>query len=90
MNITNFGIILHVTAPYANWETFLNITQEAEQLGYDSVWVSDHLISPTGNFHGLEAWTILSALASHTNTIRLGTYVLCNQFRHPSLLAKMV
>jgi len=84
-----FGVVLHVTASYASWDTFLTITKEAEQLGYDSVWVSDHLISPNGRPYGLEAWTILSALASSTHKIRLGTYVLCNQFRHPSLLAKM-
>ncbi|MFX1595839.1 MAG: LLM class flavin-dependent oxidoreductase, partial [Promethearchaeota archaeon] len=47
-------------------------------------------ISPKGRSHGLEALTILSALASVTKKIRLGTYVLCNQFRHPSLLAKII
>jgi probable F420-dependent oxidoreductase len=84
-----FGIVLHVTATYANWDTLLSIAKEAEHLGYDSIWVSDHFISPSGRPYGLEAWTILSALASSTKKIRLGTYVLCNQFRHPSLLAKM-
>jgi probable F420-dependent oxidoreductase len=84
-----FGVVLHVTAAYAFWDTFLTIARKAEQLGYDSVWVSDHLISPDGRPYGLEAWTVLSALASSTRRIRLGTYVLCNQFRHPSLLAKM-
>ena len=84
-----FGVVLHVSATYANWDTFLTIAKEAEQLGYDSVWVSDHFISPSGRPYGLEAWTVLSALASSTHKIRLGTYVLCNQFRHPSLLAKM-
>ena len=84
-----FGIVLHVTATYASWDTFSTIAQEAEQLGYDSVWVSDHLISPEGRRYGLEAWTVLSALASVTHKIKLGTYVLCNQFRHPSLVAKM-
>jgi len=82
-------LVLHVSAEYAKWDTFLTIAKEAERLGYDSVWVSDHLISPVGRFYGLEAWTVLSALASATHKIRLGTYVLCNQFRHPSLLAKM-
>jgi len=85
-----FGIVLHVSAAYANWDTFSTIAKEAEQLGYDSVWVSDHFISPNGRPHGLETWTVLSALASSTRRIRLGTYVLCNQFRHPSLLARMV
>jgi probable F420-dependent oxidoreductase len=84
-----FGVVLHVSATYAKWDTFLTIAKEAEQLGYDSVWVSDHFISPSGRPYGLEAWTVLSALASSTHEIRLGTYVLCNQFRHPSLLAKM-
>ncbi len=38
----------------------------------------------------LDAWTALPALATATKTARLGTYVLCNQFRHPSELARMV
>jgi len=84
-----FGVVLHVSATYANWDTFLTIAKEAEQLGYYSVWVSDHFISPNGRPYGLEAWTVLSALGSLTHKIRLGTYVLCNQFRHPSLLARM-
>jgi len=84
-----FGTVLHVSATYANWDTFSTIAKEAERLGYDSMWVSDHFISPRGHPHALEAWTVLSALASSTHKIRLGTYVLCNQFRHPSLLAKM-
>jgi len=84
-----FGIVLHVTATYASWDNFLTIAKKAEELEYDSVWVSDHFISPSGRPYGLEAWTALSALASVTNKIKLATYVLCNQFRHPSLLAKM-
>jgi len=85
-----FGIVLHVSASYATWDTFLALAKKAEQLGYDSVWVSDHFVSPNGRSCGLETWTVLSALASSTHKIRLGTYVLCNQFRHPSLLARMV
>jgi len=80
---------LHASAAYASWDTFLNLATEAERLGYDSVWVSDHFVSPNGRPYALEAWTMLSALASSTQNIKLGTYVLCNQFRHPSLLARM-
>jgi len=83
-----FGIILHVTVAYATWENFLTIAKEAEKLGYDSVWFSDHFTS-TSRSYGLETWTVLSALAPVTRKIRLATYVLCNQFRHPSLLARM-
>jgi FMNH2-dependent dimethyl sulfone monooxygenase len=84
-----FGIVLHVTAAYATWDNFLTLAKEAEALGYDSVWFSDHFISPSGRAHGLDTWTVLSALASATHRVRLGTYVLCNQFRHASLLARM-
>jgi len=84
-----FGVVLHVSATYAHWDGLLAISREAERLGYDSIWVTDHLVSPSGRPHALEAWTVLSALASCVPRVRLGTYVLCNQFRHPSMLAKM-
>jgi len=64
-----FGVVPHVSAPYATWDTFLTIAKEAERLGYDSVWVSDHFISPSGRPYGLEAWTVLSALASSTRKL---------------------
>lgn len=68
---------------------------EAEALGYHSAWIMDHLIwkghQPPFNKKGsvLESWTTLSALASSTQKIRLGTLVLCNSYRNPALLAKM-
>jgi|SRR5271166_283003 len=37
----------------------------------------------------LEGWTALTALARDTTRLRLGTSVLCNSYRHPSVLAKM-
>jgi F420-dependent oxidoreductase-like protein len=60
---------------------------ECERLGYHSVWLDDHLMF--GKSPILECWTTLSALSSITSRIRLGTMVLCNSFRSPSLLAKM-
>jgi len=59
-----------------------------ERLGFDSVWLCDHVISGV-NKEILECWTVLSALASATEKIRLGTLVLCNTFRYPAMLAKM-
>ena len=61
---------------------------EAERLGYDSVWVADHLV------HGfddaiLEGWTTLSVIAGRTSSIRLGTIHLAQPFRAPALTAKM-
>lgn len=61
----------------------------AEALGYDSLWVADHLI--LGNQGAiLEGWTTLAALAGMTSRIRLGPIHLAQRFRHPAILAKMV
>ncbi|MCW4021744.1 MAG: TIGR03560 family F420-dependent LLM class oxidoreductase [Candidatus Bathyarchaeota archaeon] len=64
-----------------------NTVQTCEQLGYDSVWIDDHLM--LGQIPILECWTALSALACTTKKIKLGTMVTCNSFRNPALLAKM-
>ena len=56
--------------------------------GFDSVWVSDHLMS--GDRYRLEAWTLLGWIASRHPGITIGTSVLVDAFRHPPLLAKMV
>lgn len=60
---------------------------ECEKLGYDSIWLDDHLMF--NKMPILECWTTLSAVAALTKRIRLGTMVTCNSFRNPSLLAKM-
>lgn len=73
--------------------SFATIEQRAraaETVGFHSVWLMDHLATPAGPEHDcLEGWTVASALAARTETIRIGHLVLCNQFRHPALLAKM-
>lgn len=61
-----------------------------ERLGIRSLWLYDHLYSPgLPDRTSLEAWTVATALLSTTLTLRVGHLVLCNQFRHPALLAKM-
>jgi F420-dependent oxidoreductase-like protein len=49
--------------------------------------VADHLI-PSAK-PSLEIWTLLSALAMETKSLRLGSLVVCNEFRYPSIVAKM-
>jgi alkanesulfonate monooxygenase SsuD/methylene tetrahydromethanopterin reductase-like flavin-dependent oxidoreductase (luciferase family) len=61
---------------------------EAEVLGYDSVWVADHLFLGREGYI-LEGWTFLSSLARITTRLRLGTIHLANLFRAPALTAKM-
>lgn len=68
------------------------IAQQAEEAGFDSLWLYDHMLY-RGDDHptiGIwECWTFLSALADATRRVELGTLVSCNSFRNPALLAKM-
>jgi len=73
----------------------VEISREAERLGFDSVWVSDHIVFDLEKYGGspepvgsLEPLATLSVLAAETERVRLGTMVLCNEFRHPVQLAK--
>lgn len=60
----------------------------ADRLGYDSLWVADHLMM--GRDHAiLEGWTTLSVLAGATTNARLGLIHQASQFRNPALMAKM-
>lgn len=61
---------------------------EAERLGYDSIWVADHLI--LGHDGGiLEGWTTLCVIAGRTQRVRLGTIHMAQALRLPSLGAKI-
>ena len=67
----------------------------AEHLGYDSVWVTDHLVGLRATdevygSHWLEAVTALTWIAATTRTIRVGTGVLVVPHRDPLLTAKML
>lgn len=68
--------------------TVLPFGQQAEALGYDSLWVADHLMLGKDEAI-LEGWTILSALAGATTQVTLGMIHMAHYFRHPALTAKM-
>ncbi len=82
------GIFLPQVA--ISWEDMLVRARRVEQLGFESLWLYDHLYSPMlPDLDSLEGWTLATALLTQTQRLRVGHLVLCNQFRHPALLAKM-
>ena len=69
-----------------------DVALKAEKLGYNAGYVYDHFIPyPGDNRYGsfLEAYTLLSAIASITSKLRIGQVVTCNSYRQPSMLAKI-
>ena len=74
------------------WSDLLAMSLRAEEVGFDSIWIVDHLIVASEGKETIgvwECWSLLSALASATQRVELGTLVVCSSFRNPALLAKM-
>src|SRR5438128_6252148 len=67
------------------------MAQTAEQVGFDSLWVGDHLLyrRPDGNVGPWEVWTSLAALAEATKQVEIGPLVASTSFHSPPMLAKM-
>jgi probable F420-dependent oxidoreductase len=82
----------HMDGGTPRWSDLLAMAQTAEEIGFDVLWVSDHMgfVGDSGEWEGCwEAWTLLSALAVSTSRVQLGNYVLAMPYRHPAVLAKM-
>ena len=87
--MAKFGITL--AREDKDFQTIKNYVLKAEELGYESLWLTDHFFTfptPT-NKPFLEVLSLLSALSAVTSKIRLGVLVIGNSYRLPSMLAKI-
>jgi probable F420-dependent oxidoreductase len=85
------GVQLPEVERFVPWPEYLDMALRAEEAGYDSVWVGDHLIYdlPDGSTRGpYEAWTTLAAIAAVTQRVEIGPLVASTSFHAPAMLAK--
>lgn len=86
------GIQLPEVERVVHWREYANMARAAEESGFGSLWMGDHLL-----YRGdgrpergpWEAWTLLAALANETSEIDLGPLVACVGFHPAGVLAKM-
>jgi len=80
-----------ITDPADKWAKAVEIAVLAEALGFDSVWLYDHLHNVPVPAHEavFECWTTAAAISQRTSRVRLGQMVGCNSYRNPAMLAKI-
>jgi len=83
------GIQLPEVEREVRWPEYLSMAKAAEEVGFESIWLGDHLLYDEPERAPWEAWTMLSALAAATTSVRLGPLVACAGFHPPAVIAKM-
>ena len=78
--------------PQAAWAQTVAVSQQADRLGFESIWLYDHFhtVPLPADEIVFEPFTALSALAALTRRVRIGHIVICTGFRNPALTAKMI
>src|SRR5438309_10162382 len=85
------GVQLPEVERVVSWDEYAAMACAAEEVGFDSLWVGDHLLyrgdgrEERGPW---DAWTVLAGLAAVTSRARIGPLVACTAFSAPGLLAR--
>ncbi len=87
------GIHLPQAGPAASGEALTQVAQLAEKLGFSDVWVSDHLVIPSGAKYPPSAYiyeplAVMAWVAAKTTKIKIGTTVIVLPMRNPVVIAK--
>jgi probable F420-dependent oxidoreductase len=85
------GVQLPEVERVVRWPEHVAMARAAEEVGFDSIWVGDHLL-----YRGdgrpergpWDAWALLAGLAGVTERVAIGPLVACTAFRRPGLLAR--
>jgi probable F420-dependent oxidoreductase len=85
------GVQLPEVEREVRWPEILDMVRAIEDLGFDSIWLGEHLLyrwqdrPPRGPW---EAWSSLAAIAATTSRVEFGPLVACLGFHNPAVLAK--
>jgi alkanesulfonate monooxygenase SsuD/methylene tetrahydromethanopterin reductase-like flavin-dependent oxidoreductase (luciferase family) len=86
------GIQLPEVEREVRWPEYVAMARTAEDVGFDTLWLGDHLLYRYGDGSTRgpwEVWTMLAAIAASTSRIRLGPLVAATAFHAPPMLAKL-
>ncbi len=89
------GVVLPTYRKLANPANIKRSAELSEALGFDSVWVTDHIVVPAASVESFgatffEAVTTMAYVAGITSRVQIGAAILVVPYRHPLLLAKML
>jgi len=85
------GVQLPEVEREVRWAEYAELARAAEETGFDSIWLGDHLLyrgSERSERGPWDCWTLLAGLALVTRRVELGPLVACTAFREPGLLAR--
>ena len=85
------GVQLPEVEREVRWPELLDMVRAIEDLGFDSIWVGEHLLYRWADRPARgpwEAWTLMAGVAAVTSRVEFGPLVACTNFHNPALLAK--